>query len=111
MHACVCVCLARVGGLPCLDGGGSACACERRLFAPACAGRLNKVRVDSSGKFAITCGDDNTAIVWDLDSGKRLAELAGHTGGWLSCSGHTGGRLHITVVCKRAKWVGHLPTL
>lgn len=43
----------------------------------ACAaGRLNRVTVDSGGSWGVTCSDDGSARVWELDTGKCLAVLA-----------------------------------
>jgi hypothetical protein len=38
-------------------------------------GRLNRVTVDPGGTYAVTCSDDNTARVWDLDTGACLNVL------------------------------------
>ena len=34
-----------------------------------------QVKVNSSGTYAVTCSDDNTARVWDLDTGKCIQVL------------------------------------
>ena len=38
-------------------------------------GRLNKVAVDVGGAYAVTCSDDLTSRVWDLDNGTCLSVL------------------------------------
>ncbi|MBE0686157.1 MAG: WD40 repeat domain-containing protein [Anaerolineaceae bacterium] len=39
---------------------------------------IKDVLFNSSGDKIVTCGSDNTAIVWDITSGKELIKLSGH---------------------------------
>jgi WD40 repeat protein len=44
-------------------------------------GRVNELRFTPSGDVALSCSDDQTVRVWDLQSGKELRCLRGHTSG------------------------------
>jgi WD40 repeat protein len=43
--------------------------------------KVNEVRFTLSGDLALSCSDDQTVRVWDLQSGKEIRCLRGHTSG------------------------------
>ncbi len=45
------------------------------------AGGFGCVAVTPDGKWAVSASDDNTLTVWDLESGRALSSLQGHSGG------------------------------
>src|SRR5262249_54031956 len=42
-------------------------------------GHIRHIAVSRDGKHALTASMDNTARLWDIDNGKELKKLAGHT--------------------------------
>jgi WD40 repeat protein len=52
----------------------------QRLELSGHAGAVLGVSFSSDGKLALTASEDNTARVWDAETGRVLAVLAGHTG-------------------------------
>jgi WD40 repeat protein len=43
-------------------------------------GNIRHIAVSRDGKRALTAGMDNTARLWEIDTGKELKKLTGHTG-------------------------------
>jgi WD40 repeat protein len=52
---------------------------EKLLHTLQHAKAINDARFDRSGRRLVTGSDDNTAAVWRVSDGKRLATLTGHT--------------------------------
>ena len=48
------------------------------------------------GKRVVTASDDNTARIWDAESGKEIAVLKGHTGSVLSAAFSGDGKRVVT---------------
>jgi WD40 repeat protein len=50
--------------------------CPPRLDLPCISvGRLSRVRVDAEGLHAVTCSDDGSARVWEVESGACVSVL------------------------------------
>lgn len=66
---------------------------------------VSKVALTPEGRRAVSCSDDHSLMVWDLDTGVRLHTLAGHQGpvrlvrvlpdGWRVISGSTDGTIKL----------------
>ena len=53
--------------------------------------------MDVGGTFAVTCSDDLTSRVWEIDTGKCLSILKGHEA-WISDAAITRGGTHVVTV-------------
>jgi WD40 repeat protein len=57
-----------------------------RLALKGHTGGVNSASWSPNGKYILTAGKDNTAIIWEAESGEVVHTLSGHTGSVLSAS-------------------------